>query len=166
MPSTTSKYKLPYPLLEDANNPPADFRALAEKLDQILQDLQDQAHPVGSYYWSSQPTDPASLFGGTWEQIEDKFVFAASGQHPAGETGGEEKHTLTVDEIPSHNHSHNTSEGGNLEVLEDGGSVAGFYAQWGYGKQDSGIYTAKTGGNQPHNNMPPYIVAYCWRRTA
>lgn len=41
MPSTTSKYKLPYPLLEDANNPPADFRALAETIETNLTNIDE-----------------------------------------------------------------------------------------------------------------------------
>lgn len=62
------------------------------------------AYPVGSVYTSSKPTSPAELFGGTWKAIEDVFLYCASPKHAAGETGGAETHTLTVDEVPAHAH--------------------------------------------------------------
>lgn len=117
------------------------------------------AYPVGSYYWSSNPTSPAVLFGGVWERVENRFVYAASSSHQAGETGGEENHTLTISEMPSH--AHRTSVGwgsGNL-----GAGVARVDAN---SPQKYFANTGSTGGGQPHNNMPPYIAAYCWHRTA
>ena len=75
-------------------------------------------HPIGSLYWSSSSTSPASLFGGTWTQIKDKFILAAGDTYAAGATGGEVTHLLTVAEMPSHDHggktggpSNNTSGG-------------------------------------------------------
>lgn len=75
-------------------------------------------HPVGSLYWSSKNTSPASLFGGTWTQIKDRFVLSAGDSFANGNTGGAATHTLTVAEMPSHNHggvsggpSNNTSGG-------------------------------------------------------
>ena len=46
------------------------------------------AHPVGSLYWSMEATDPAALFGGTWERIKDQFVLAAGDTYKAGTSGG------------------------------------------------------------------------------
>lgn len=60
--------------------------------------------PIGSIYMSVSPTDPATLFGGTWERIQGRFLFAADSKHAAGSTGGEETHKLTESEMPSHNH--------------------------------------------------------------
>ena len=63
-------------------------------------------YPVGSLYWSSKSTNPATLFGGTWVQIKDRFVLACGDTYKTvGATGGASTVTLTVDNMPSHNHS-------------------------------------------------------------
>lgn len=77
-------------------------------LGNILLDKQsiiDAVYPVGSLYWSSKSTSPATLFGGTWEQIKDKFVLAAGSTYTAGTTGGASTVTLSVSNMPSHNHT-------------------------------------------------------------
>ena len=44
-------------------------------------------YPVGSVYQSSDPTSPAALFGGTWEQIaSERVLMGASSSHAAGTT--------------------------------------------------------------------------------
>lgn len=62
-------------------------------------------HPVGSYYLSENATSPASLFGGTWEMIKDRFLVGAGNSYNAGATGGEATHSLSVAEMPSHTHT-------------------------------------------------------------
>ena len=49
---------------------------------------------------SLEPTDPATLFGGTWERIQGRFLLAASDEYEAGSSGGEATHKLTVSEMP------------------------------------------------------------------
>ena len=53
------------------------------------------AYPVGSIYMSVAATDPGTLFGGTWQRIYGKFLFAADGNIQAGQVGGESAHMLT-----------------------------------------------------------------------
>ena len=126
----------------------------------------DLIYPVGSYYWNSNSTSPAILFGvGTWTQITNQFVFAAGGDYASGDTGGEVDHLLTIQEMPSHDHRCITDEslnvyGGPLE--SDVGPASGH----GYAYPFYYSFTGTKGGNRSHNNMPPYIVAYCWRRDA
>lgn len=66
-------------------------------------------YPVGSVYMSLSDVEPSILFGvGTWERISGKFLLAASDDHAVGTTGGEEEHTLTIAETPSHTHTRGT----------------------------------------------------------
>lgn len=63
------------------------------------------AHPVGSLYWSKNSTDPATLFGGTWIRVKDKFILAAGDTYSQGATGGAATVTLDTSQIPSHTHT-------------------------------------------------------------
>ena len=67
--------------------------------------LLNLVYPVGSIYWSSNNTNPGTLFGGTWTQIKDKFILAAGDSYTNGATGGAATVTLTVSNMPSHSHS-------------------------------------------------------------
>ena len=72
----------------------------------IYYKLMKLIYPVGSLYWSSKSTNPASLFGGTWVQIKDKFVLACGDTYTSsGATGGASSVTLSVSNMPSHTHS-------------------------------------------------------------
>lgn len=126
----------------------------------------DLIYPVGSYYWNSNSTSPATLFGvGTWTQITNQFVFAAGGDYASGDTGGEVDHLLTIQEMPSHDHRCIMDQsfyayGGPMESNEGPASGHGYAYPFYYS------FTGTKGGSRSHNNMPPYIVAYCWRRDA
>ena len=67
--------------------------------------LLNLVYPVGSIYLSSKNTNPATLFGGTWVQIKDRFILAAGDYYSNGATGGAATVTLTVSNMPSHSHS-------------------------------------------------------------
>lgn len=128
------------------------------------------AYPVGSYYWSSVNVSPAVLFGGRWEQVTNRFLFAAGGAYAVGATDGEYTHTLTAEEMPAHRHS--------IAYYQASGSLAAGPALTRHGTSDirngSSDLSGYTGGQsssftsggatKAHNNMPPYLVAYCWHR--
>ena len=130
--------------------------------------------PVGSIYMSLQATSPATLFGGTWERIANgrMLIGADSASYPAGSTGGEAKHALTETEMPSHNHG--VQQAGSdgaipMEMGKDGTYQKDTYLSFGTSVKpfaESMILISYRGGNQPHNNMPPYLSVYMWRRTA
>ncbi len=117
----------------------------------------EAVYPVGSIYMSVNDISPANQFGGTWEQIKDRFILAAGNSYIAGTTGGEATHTLTVAEMPSHTHSSKGYAGVN-----DSGAWTALISNG----QSTIMSVLATGGNQPHNNMPPYLVAYMWKRIA
>lgn len=136
--------------------------SLYYKNDSTWEQIQLVSFPVGAIYMSYTSTSPASFIGGSWTQIQERFLLAAGGEYDAGDTGGETEHTLTVNEMPSHNHS------ATFETV-DSPAFSGRYALVETRHTESQIYqntTSNTGGNQPHNNMPPYLVVYIWRRTA
>ena len=124
------------------------------------------SHPIGSLFETTVATNPRTLYGGTWAAW-------GGGRTPVGvntadtdfstveKTGGEKTHVLTVEEMPSHNH----------ELIMRNGSVTNSY----YGDPQGGTggdatyqmnaYIGHTGGGQAHNNLPPYITCYIWKRT-
>lgn len=240
-------------------------------VDAIKKEIALLAHPIGSYYWSSDKTDPGTLFGGVWEAVEDRFIYAAKQADESGKEGGAATVALDVANMPSHthtgpshthtvkahahglnNHTHSTpnhvhhigdhshtisahthlekgfhvcseeasgyalwaanpvtgwnkgfdnrvmvengnaiaSNGGGVRLSTDSGgggntgmAGAGDLASGGGGTSgtpsvantaDSAAFetaangtgnTGAAGGGTAHENMPPYITAYCWRRT-
>ena len=118
-------------------------------------------YPVGSIYMSVNETPPSEIIGGEWEQIEDKFLLAGGKQFAAGSVGGEASHTLTVDEMAKHSHNDGTDDTRVFTVATGGsGTSAVVVSNAAAGTRN----TTETGGNQPHNNMPPYLAVYMWKR--
>lgn len=71
------------------------------------------AYPIGAVYISTQPTNPASILGGSWKALnEGRVLIGANAAYPAGSKGGEASVVLSVDQIPSHSHSGSTSTSG------------------------------------------------------
>jgi len=122
-----------------------------------------KVYPVGSIYISTTSTNPNTVFGfGTWASFGagKTLVGLDSGDgdfDTSEETGGAKTHTLTVDEMPSHQHTQ--ALGGSLSTSPN--------APGGYviGNENSSLVNA-TGGGSAHNNLPPYIVTYFFKRTA
>ena len=122
----------------------------------------------------STPEKVAAVYGyGTWERYgTDRVTVGAGGEYAAGSTGGEEKHTLTALEMPKHAHRQNgqTSDGdtnGTVNTKKPG-NLYGSYSVFGYesNTRSEPINTGYLGGDQPHNNMQPYVGTYRYRRIA
>lgn len=123
--------------------------------------------------------DPNAIYSGmTWEQKKDVFILAAGDTYPAGSTGGEAQHQLTVNEMPKHRHS---SDNGMNGVVTSGIAYPDLCTWLNRGHinannapdinaPDTGDYgcvrTSWVGGSKPHNNMPPYFSMPFWIRTA
>lgn len=113
----------------------------------------DLIYPVGSIAIGAKPSI------GTWEQIQGRFLWASNVSHPAGSTGGEEMHTLTVNEIPPHTHGCKTYSG-------TGQNQKAWSVKSVFNSPEGAVDTNSSGGGQAHNNMPPYLSVDMWRRTA
>lgn len=158
----------------------------------IPNQILDIVYPVGSIYMSVNDINPANLFGGTWEQIKDRFLLAKGDTYATnGATGGEASHTLNIDEMPIHTHiqnSHNHTQNSHSHKLPNSAIVydssysasipngtAKKYGTNTNAQLSTGGTTAtnkeatatnqNTGGGQAHNNMPPYLVVNIWKRT-
>lgn len=138
----------------------------AESIPGLKSAVVDMLYPVGSIHMSVNSANPSTYFGGTW-------VSWGAGQVPVGvnasdsdfstveKTGGEKTHTLTVDEMPKHNHGSLTTP----QKITVGTSERRFVMETDtYGS--SYFSTTIAGGNTAHNNLQPYITCYMWKRTA
>ena len=145
--------------------------------------LLDLVYPVGAVYMSVNAASPETLFGGEWERIEDTFLLAAGGTYAPGSTGGEAEHTLTADEsgqkaltITGGGHSHSVKYRNDLNTATSGSNRRfGPYADASSGSQYSPVGTSSeththsvsaSDAASAHNNMPPYLAVYVWKRTA
>lgn len=144
-------------------------RTLAELKSDIGVDtatLVDLFYPIGSIYMSTDTTNPQSRFTGTyWLPIYNRFLLGAGDTYKAGTTGGEATHTLTRSEIPSHYHDEYLGNDGGSDSAPSG------YSGWpniAYTSNKTwwatGSKTSAAGGDGAHNNMPPYLAVYMWRR--
>lgn len=161
-------------------------------------------YPVGSIYMSVNSTNPGTLFGGTWEQLQNRFLLGAGTSYSNGATGGAASVTLTAAQsgVPAHSHGHTLSAAsktltGDISPYGDTGLLSGSYKVSGvfakgantyssyklgyasgssyslkidasHGHTLSGSISNNTAANasQAHENMPPYLVVYMWKRTA
>lgn len=94
------------------NNALKDFMTSEEVRSFVISVVRDTFYKVGKYYYSDDPTDPGEIFGGTWEKVENVFLLGASAAHPINTTGGEETHTLSIEEMPAHDHDGSVSISG------------------------------------------------------
>lgn len=125
----------------------------------------EDVYPVGAIYMSAAATNPGTLFGfGTWEQIKDVFLLAAGDTYAGGSTGGEASHVLAEDELPAHRHkiAYPNASG------EYGDAAIGYPANSDTKKTwlAEMCKTESVGSGEAHNNMPPYLAVYAWKRTA
>ena len=166
------------------------------EIDTKLNDLINIIYPVGAVYISTIDTSPSILFTGTtWEAIGQGRTLIGAGTGTdsngitqtfnAGDIGGEYRHVLTVNEMPSHNHNIVkpiampigandilTINDSNFDALL---GTDNFKRHESYGDAYNGVevpnygYTESigyAGGGAAHNNMQPYLSVYMWKRTA
>lgn len=138
----------------------------------VTRKLVDLVYPVGSLYFSTNSTNPSTLFGGTWQPYAQGRTIIGAGQGNDGSTSmsftsgqevGEYNHLLTIDEMPTHWHGQcvttNSGNGGAARADYQSDSNNGdLYPQ--------GVNTYSQGGSKKHNNIQPSIVCNIYRRIA
>lgn len=119
---------------------------------------------IGEIYITISNENPSLKFGGVWEQIKDVFLLASGDIYSVGSIGGEANHTLTIEEMPSHTHTYKRHAFNNYDTdPETGEDVYGVSNKTLNAHEGT---TGLTGGGQPHNNMPPYLAVYVWKRVS
>lgn len=157
--------------------------------------LSDILYPIGSIYMSVNSTSPATLFGGTWKQIEGRFLYCTTTSKTTGgdtitgkATGNTGDTTLTIANIPSHRHygiygelTAGSTEGADRmyyhnNSLTSSGVAEGTKSSIRGINTDYDLFTGLTGNGKSHSHtlnshthtqsLPPYFTVYCWYRTA
>jgi|GEM_PF-2330073 len=131
--------------------------------DKIDDSVLLKIYPVGAIYISVVNTNPSTLFGGVWTAFATgrTLVGVDTSQtefNTIEKAGGATTHTLTVNEIPAHTHqiyNRNYHVAARTDVSLD---IAGNHGS-------SMIASGATGGGLAHNNLPPYLTVYMWKRT-
>ena len=152
----------------------------AEQVQQMIDNNLLKQYPVGSIYITTNGQNPGEYLGGEWESYGEGRTIVGAGTgtdsnnvqkvFEINETGGEYEHTLTVNELARHRHN----------FLNNGNEYVGFgYAAASGGSGRLNFFSGSdevsssnprnttiqyNGGNQPHNNIQPYVVTYIWKR--
>ena len=151
--------------------------AVASAVTSVTKTLSDNMHaqyPVGSYIYSDKADNPATylpyMSDTTWVQTAKGRVLIGAGTadsgtvYTEGQTGGEEKHKLTISELAAHYHEAiATSSGTNSSNVQWAASVTGLNTA-NSGATFTFVGTQTQGGSQAHNNMQPYEVVNIWKR--
>lgn len=122
--------------------------------------------PIGYVYLSVNNANPGTYFGGTWEPIKDRFLLLAGDTYKAGSTGGEATHKLTVEEMPSHKHNISSNWGRDIGTYAWGSIINQYTTGYVFSPDSPDNYMSSTGGDKAHNNMPPYLVIYGWKKVS
>lgn len=122
------------------------------------QNIMDTFFPVGHIMLLYSHADPNTMYPGTtWVRIYGAFPWFTDEKGQIGLTGGEREVSLTVQNLPAHDHGGTYTNAGTATKthswLASGGSAMTYEA-------------VSVGDGEPHNNMPPYIQISAWRRTA
>ena len=132
----------------------------------------DDIYPVGSIFITTSTANPSTYFGGKWEKFAKGRTLVGLDEYDynfgeIGRTGGEKTHKLTIDEMPSHNHTFDRQQWYEVDPVSKSHSGSIYSWKTTIGGSTSAAYRGDTwsaGGGIPHNNMQPYIVVNMWIR--
>ena len=173
-----------------------DYESLYKEIEEKLQEVEDESYflprsefekvkdkikepfPIGAIYMSMVSTNPSEYFGGTWQEIAQGRMLV--GVNPSDSDfstssmiGGEKKHKLTINEMPSHTHTikeYNINTDWEPKLQHrDAGTSKSVYDKYNTSETSKSITTKTseaTGSNTSINLMSPYLTCYIWQRTA
>lgn len=154
----------PPPDIETSEDVIRKINQLSLAIDNLNDTINTLTPSIGEIYITLSYENPSVKFGGTWEQIKDVFLLASGDIYSVGSTGGEATHTLTVNEIPSHSHTYKRHAFNSSDSdPETGENIYGVNNKTLDAHEGT---TGSSGGGQPHNNMPPYLAVFVWKRVA
>ena len=164
--------------------------------DAFVQECLLKIYPVGSIYMCAEYKNPHEFLGGTWVEWGQGRVpvgvdISDTDFKTPGKEGGEKTHYLSVSEMPSHSHegTYTSPKSETTGKPDDNGEYSDTKYSVHYDVTESGMRYVETssgmvttiplsnviesihgvypnGGSQAHNNLPPYITCYMWKRTA
>lgn len=157
-------------LIEFEDLPSTDTPINATNLNNNFNEILNLVYPIGRGFIDFTNTDYSNYLGFTWkrELVGLTPVGYNAGDEDfdtIGKTGGEKTHTLTIDEMPKHNH---TLEIRNCSAIDADTSqpTEPYYSKGTNWNSSSEWETSFSGNTKSHNNMPPYKVVAYWKRTA
>lgn len=136
-------------------------------------------YPIGSIYMSVNSTDPSTLFGGSWEQIQDRFLLASGSSYGAGSTGGSADSVVVSHTHAQTAHSHGFAGGDKVWTTasgstEPGNQISGNAKYYAATAKNDYTWRTRTTGETANivsagesgtgKNMPPYLAVYVWKR--
>lgn len=141
-------------------------------IENAIKDVLKISFPIGQTYITQTDVNPSTILGfGTWERVKGKVLVGLDEDdtdfNTIGKTGGEKTHTLTINEMP--NHQHDCVYLNNSKPLQFGGGGSQYNFSWSSEGFDgeAELIAKAVGGDQSHNNLQPYrVVGYMWIRTA
>ena len=127
--------------------------------------LVDMIYPINSVVFRYDDQSPAIFLGGEWNELSTEELKIVTHNHTSNYVDkGASTVALTEAQMPSHNH--NSGSGSSTEDYRNDYHTARYLMA----NSDTEIYAANsltyyTGGSEPHNNIPTYIIVRAWERT-
>ena len=135
-------------------------------LNKMQTDLLKAVFPIGSTYITQENTNPNTILGfGTWERLKGRVCLGLDEDDTdldtIGKTGGEKKHTMTIDELVKHTHEVGYTDS-SWKINNNSSALIQTIIY-----HEPNVVTTETGGGQPFNIMQPFeVVGYMWIRRA
>lgn len=149
--------KITFENLPSTNTPlnASNLNTLQNNVENAINDIVNVIYPVGSIYISVNNTNPSTLFGGTWEQIQDRFLLGAGDTYTAGDTGGNMPQLVDDLGLTAGSFGGITSGGDySKRIVASSSTLTNEQAYWNK-------FT-----NYNYDGLPPYLTVYMWKRTA